>query len=446
MAPTRSDLPEAECASEVRRALAAARKRYVERHPRSLAAHRRATHHMPGGNTRSVLHVDPFPLFFERGDGATLTDVDGHLLDDLLGDYTSSLYGHSHPRILAALHDAARDGVGLGGNHRYEADLAALLVERFPAIDLVRFTPSGTEANLMALAAARVATGRDRVMVFSGAYHGGVLAFARPGRVNVPFDTVVGSYNDMDGTRSLIQRNGAELAAVIVEPMLQSGGCIPAMPGFLELLRSETEKVGALLIFDEVVTSRLHPRAVHGAMNLKPDLVTLGKYIGGGLPFGAFGGDASIMAFFDPRVPGFAPHAGTFNNNVLTMRVALAGLSAVYTPEAAAVLNARGEELRASLNALARDHQATLQFTGLGSIMGAHMTTRPIASPEDAAAGCPELRELLFFHLLEHNIYIAKRGMIALSLPTSDDQIVRLRAAVAGFLDRYRLLLTPANR
>ena len=181
-------------------------------------------------------------------------------------------------------------------------------------------------------------------------------------------------YNDVQGTSDALRQQGPDLAAVIVEPMLQSGGCIPATPDFLRMLRAETEAAGVLLIFDEVVTSRLHPGGIHGALGLRPDLVTLGKYLGGGFAFGAFGGDRRIMARFDPRAPDHAAHAGTFNNNPLTLQVAFAALSELYPPAVATALNVRGDGLRESLNALARTRQVPLQFTGLGSVTNAHMT------------------------------------------------------------------------
>ena len=430
----------------VEEALLHAMRRYADANPQSLAAHREAAAHMPGGNTRSVLYFAPFPLCFERGEGATLTDVDGHRYDDFLFEYTAAIYGHSHPDILAALHRAASEGVGLGGHNRHEAKLAALLVSRFPAIELVRFTNSGTEANLMALTAARAATGRNRVLVFQGGYHGGVLTFARVNRVNAPYDTILATYNALDETRALIRQNREDLAAILVEPMLQSGGCIPATPEWLAMLREESSAAGALLIFDEVVTSRLHPGGMHGALGIIPDLVTLGKYIGGGLSFGAFGGARAVMNMFDPRDAGFVPHAGTLNNNTLTMAVAHAGLAQIYTPEAARTQHALGATLREDLHAMAAAAKARLQFTGTGSIMGAHMTGAAIACPADAAAGDIALRDLMFFHLLERGSYIARRGMICLSLATDPTQIIRLKEGIADFIETYRPLLSQDTR
>ena len=432
--------------SAIRSALEAAKQRYALANPQSLAAHHEATSYLPGGNTRSVLHYGPFPLLFHSGEGAVLTDADGHRYDDFLGEFTAGLYGHSHPVILEAIENAMAQGLGFGGTNIYEVKLAALLGERFPAVDLVRFTNSGTEANLMALAAARVITGRDKILVFSGSYHGGVLAFRYQMRANAPFDVIRAPYNDIDETRAILRRHSSELAAVIVEPMLQSAGCIPAAPQFLDMLRSETAAISALLIFDEVVTSRLHPTGMHGALGIKPDLVTLGKYIGGGLSFGAFGGAQSVMERFDPRQPDAIVHSGTFNNNTLSMAVAHAGLSLAYPPATATALNARGEELRTRLNLMSGAAGAQLQFTGIGSIMCAHMMLGPIFSAEDAAHGNADLKDLLFFHLLESGIYLAKRGMLSLSLATTEQQINRLEDAIRRFLEIYRPLLAAPAR
>ena len=284
--------------------------------------------------------------------GAGCGTLDGHAYIDFLGEFTAGIYGHSHPAIRAAIVGALDRGLNLAGHTAMEAELARLVCDRFPSVELVRFTNSGTEANLMAIALAIAATGRRKIMVFSGAYHGGLLTF--PGGrspVNVPHDFVVAPYNDADGAVRLITD---ELAAILVEPMMGSAGCIPGDPAFLAALREGASRVGALLIFDEVMTSRLAPGGRQQSLGIAPDLTTLGKYVGGGMSFGAFGGRRDLMARFDPRAPNALPHAGTFNNNVLTMAAGVAGLTEAYTPEAAIALNARGDALRERLNALCR--------------------------------------------------------------------------------------------
>ncbi len=317
---------------------------FVARNPASHAAHTRAAAVLPGGNTRSVLHYDPFPLAMVRGEGCRLWDADGHEYVDFLGEYTAGIYGHSDPRIAAAIHGAVAGGLNFGSTTLREAELAELIQARFPSMELMRFANSGTEANLMALALATTHTGRATVMVFEGGYHGGVLTFPPGGSpVNVPHPYVMARFNDLDGTRALIRTHAGDLAAVLIEPMMGGGGCIAGDPDFLRMLREETTLAGALLIFDEVMTSRLSGggglQAAHG---ITPDLTTMGKYIGGGMSAGAFGGRGAIMARFDPRRADALPHAGTFNNNALTMAAGTVGLRDIFTPEAADALNARG--------------------------------------------------------------------------------------------------------
>ncbi len=281
-------------------------------------------------------------------------------------------------------------------------------------MELVRFTNSGTEANLMALALALHHTGRREVLVFKGGYHGGVLAFGagEPSPVSVPHAWVLGDFDDVEGTRALIRSHS--LGAILVEPMLGSGGCRPASDAFLELLRSEASASGAVLIFDEVMTSRL-PRPV-----VVPDLMTVGKYLAGGMSFGAFGGARELMALYDPTTPGALFHAGTFNNNVVSMSAGIAGLSQVLTTEALDELNARGERLRAALAAAGAPYGVTV--TGRGSLMTIHPPTE-------------ELKRTLFFGFLDAGFWLASRLMIALSLPITDADCDALVAAFTAILE-----------
>ena len=261
-------------------------------------------------------------------------------------NFTAGLYGHSNPVIRAAIDRALDDGISLSGHNLLESRLADLIRERIRSIASLRFTNSGTEANLMALAAAKAFTGRSKVIVFVGGYHGGVLTFGSgPAKVNVPHDYLYATYNDAAAVDALFDAHGTEIAAVLVEPMQGSSGCIVGEPAFLQRLRERSAAAGALLIFDEVMTSRLAPGGRQSQLGITPDLTTLGKYIGGGMSFGAFGGRRDVMAQFDPRTPGALTHAGTFNNNVLTMSAGAAGLGSVYTDEAALTLNARGDAI-----------------------------------------------------------------------------------------------------
>ena len=424
--------------ADIDAALNEAKETYVISAPFSMARYVEATTVMPGGNTRTVLHYAPFPLAMVRAQGCRVWDADGREYIDFLGEYTAGLYGHSHPAIRAAVDRALDNGISFGASNMTEARFAKAVCDRF-GLERVRFTNSGTEANLLAMSLGRIFTRRKKVLVFNGGYHGAVFGFAGGGSpINVPFEYVVASYNDIEGTRALISE---DLALVILEPMIGSGGCIPASGEFLRMLRAETQRVGALLVLDEVMTSRLAPGGLQSVHGVKPDLTTLGKYIGGGMSFGAFGGQGEIMDLFDPRRANALPHAGTFNNNVLTMSAGLVGLTDVYTPDAAHALNARGEALRGRLNALCQAVDAPLQFTGMGSMLAVHTMRGPIRCPEDAAKANAKLKELFFFDMLARGIWLARRGMMTVSLPIGDSECDALVAAVEEFLSVRRSLL-----
>ena len=360
---------------------------------------------------------------------------------DFVGEYSAGLYGHSHPRILAAVQEALAVGLNMGAQHEREVAFAEAVTQRF-SLDQVRFTNSGTEANMMALAAARNYTQKPAIMPMHGGYHGGTLYFSHGASpVNAPFECVMGHFNDVAKTRELIEENAQKLAAVILEPMLGGGGCIAATHDFLAMLRQVCSAQGIVLIFDEVMTSRLHPGGLAAKTGVTPDMKTLGKYIGGGMSFGAFGGRADIMAQFDPSQPNALPHAGTFNNNTLTMTAGLAGISEIFTPEVCCDLNDRGEALKTRLNNMFMDYQAPLQVTGVGSLMTLHPLSGEIHSADDAAKADMRLKRLIYFHLLEDGIYMAERGFMALSLMLEDAEFAALEVSLKKFVERYRGLL-----
>jgi len=428
--------------SDLASALAEVEAHYKARHPKSAARQAEAAQHMPGGNTRTVLYYSPFPLTWASGHGNRLTDIDGRDYLDLLGEFSAGLYGHSNAIVQTAIKKAVDDGTVLGGPNQYEARLAAAIRARFPSIELVRFTNSGTEANLMALSAVRaLAPDRPRTMVFEGGYHGGVFYFRHGGSpLNLPLPWLMAEYNEVESTRALIRRHARHLAAVLVEPM-QGSGCIPGTPEFLGMLREECSAQGITLIFDEVMTSRLSPSGLQGRLGIRPDLTTFGKYLGGGASFGAFGGRRSIMERFDPARPDSFGHAGTFNNNVLSMAGGVAGLTQVFTPSEAVRLNALGDKLRDRLNAVAAERKAPFQATGVGSLIGLHFVRGRIvkpsdAEPKDADAERAQLDVEKLFHLemLDRGYYFARRGYIALSLPTTEADCDGFVAAVDDFL------------
>lgn len=433
--------------ADLANALANAEKRYRARHPNSASRHAYAAAHMPGGNTRTVLHYSPFPLTWAGGKGNRLTDVDGLEYLDLLGEYSAGLYGHSDPIVHAAVRAALDAGLALGGPNLYEARLAEAIRARFASMDLVRFTNSGTEANLLALSTARaLRPGRPRVMAFDGAYHGGVFQFRHGGsQLNVPFDWLIGEYNEIEATRALLRAHARTLGAVIVEPML-GGRCIAGTAEFLTMLRAECSAHDIILVFDEVMTSRLGPAGVQGLLGIAPDLTTLGKYLGGGAPFGAFGGRRAIMERFDPARPDSLNHAGTFNNNVLSMAAGLAGLTQVFTPAAANRINALGDRLRDRLNHMAHARAARFEATGRGSLVGLRFGNGPADRAQSRASGDEsdaqrQLEALFHLDMLERGYYFGRRGYVALSLPTTEADCDGFSDAVDDFLWTHRTLI-----
>ncbi|KAF2721560.1 class III aminotransferase [Polychaeton citri CBS 116435] len=430
----------------LRHAHAAAFEAFADGNAKSKAIYDRATESLPGGNTRTVLFYEPFPISIASARGSKMTSVDGKEYVDFLGEYTAGLYGHSEPVILEAITQALSRGLSFGSHNADEAELAALVRERFPSIDLLRFTNSGTEANLMAIALAKIFTKKSKVLVFSGGYHGGVFLFKEgySSPLNAPHEYLIAKYNDVESVEELVSKaeNANDLAAIVVEPMIGSSGAIPGDHAFLAGLRQVASKHGAVLIFDEVMTSRLYRgRGVQGELpdEAQPDLTTLGKWIGGGMSFGCFGGKREIMELFDPRNPGALAHAGTFNNNVLTMAAGRAGLEKIFTPDRAGELHEKGEQLRKRLQAVSEG--SLLKVTGCGSLMNLHFTTTPVDAikrPQDVVGGNTMLGDLLHLFLLEKGYYVARRGFIALSLAISDQDIHGFVDAVKSFIHHHQ--------
>jgi glutamate-1-semialdehyde 2,1-aminomutase len=413
------------------------RRRYAAANPTSAGWAHRANEVLPGGNTRTVLHFEPFPFRVASAERQYLVDVDGHRYVDLLGNYTAGLLGHSPEPVRAAAHAAIDRGWALGAVHPDEVLLAEAIVERFPSIEQVRFTNSGTEANLMALALATHHTGRRKVIVLAGGYHGGVLTFGggSSSPVNVPHDWVVSTYNDLDALAAVFAEHGADIAAVLVEPLQGSAGCIPASAEFLGSLRAHCDASGSLLVFDEVMTSRLSTGGAQQLLGVLPDVTTLGKYLAGGFTFGAFGGRRELMAAFDATTGGSLGHAGTFNNNVVSMAAGVATLTEVLTGDVLAATNARGDRLRDGLNAAFADSGLPMCATGAGSLMTVHGTGGPVRSVDDLRTSDDRWKELWFFAALEAGFYVARRGFIALSIEVTDADVDAFLAFVTGWAD-----------
>jgi glutamate-1-semialdehyde 2,1-aminomutase len=380
-----------------------------------------------------VLHTEPFGLRIAGAEGAVLTTVDGHRVVDLLGDYSAGLLGRRR-EVADAVRAVLDRGWGYGAMSEPETEFARALVERFASVDQVRFTNSGTEADLLAVLTARHVTGRDRVVVFEGGYHGGPMTFL-PGSapLRVPFAFTVLPYNDTAAVEAEFSRHGEQIACVLVEPMLGAGGCIPASHDFLAALRALTRAHGALLVMDEVMTSRLAVGGAQAVYDIRADLTVLGKYFGGGLSFGAFGGSRDVMAAFDPTRGGLT-HGGTFNNNAFTMAAGTA-VVALLDADTLAGLNGRGDRLRDRLS----QALAPVRFcvTGVGSMMTIHPRPGPVVRWSDVAGVDHRWRRLLFHELLARGYYIAERGYLALSLAVTDADLDAFVETVGAFAEKY---------
>jgi glutamate-1-semialdehyde 2,1-aminomutase len=382
-----------------------------------------------------------------RGEGAEVTDLDGHRYVDFVGEYSAGLFGHSNEIIKSAVQKAMNEGFVMGAPTNLERELAGLLCERFPAVDKIRFCNSGTEANLMALITSRIMTGREKVLAFYDAYHGGVIKFlGGPSAFNVPFDFVLADFNDTEGTSEMISQVGDELAAVIVEPVLGAGGNILADQAFLEMLSRKTKDVGALLIFDEVKTARLGEAGIQGMTGVQPDMTTLGKFIAGGLPTGAFGGSAEIMDRFNPKLKDALVHPGTFNNNVCSMAAGCAAMGQIYTPQRAADFFDWSEAFRLSLNEMFAAKDVPMYANGLGSMIAIHFSREVTRTPSDITTGCRALRPLLHMEMLLEGVSICARGDLFLSLPMDASHLSRARDALEKFIDRHKALIEQVLR
>lgn len=433
---------------------------YEAKTPRSKALHARALKVMPGGNSRTTTFFDPYPFYAARGEGARIWDVDGVERLDFNGNYTSLILGHASPEVVKAIQEAAALGASFPAPTEHEIRLAEILTQRIPSMESVRFANSGTEATLNAVRVARAFTGRQKIAKFEGAYHGTHdwvmvsvtpdLALAgsrkRPkpvaGSAGVPpavlKHVVVLPWNDPDACEKILAREGDSLATLLVDPLLGIGGVLPPAGGFLERLRAVTERTGTLLIFDEVISFRVAPGGAQERFGVRPDLTTLGKIIGGGLPVGAFGGRADVMAAFDPRQGrGRISHGGTFNANPLTMAAGVATLEAL-TPERYRQLDALGERLRSGVTTLLRRLKRPGQVSGMGSLFCLHWTKKKLSDYRSSRPADPGEPLRVFMGLLNQGVLLTQRGLGCCSAAMTEADADRFVAALERVLESDR--------
>lgn len=431
---------------------------YPDSSVRSKALHDRAKKSLPGGNTRTTVYMKPFPIYASHGEGCRVWDVDGVSRIDCINNFTSLIHGHAHPALNEAATKQLALGSAFGMPTESEIDLAELLASRLPSVDQVRFANSGTEAVMMALKAARAFTGRPKIAKCEGAYHGSYdyaevsldptpeawgrnapvsVAYAKGTPENVLADVVSIPFNDIDAAVSLIREHGPSLACVLVDPMPNRAGLAPADKAYLQALREVTREVGALLVFDEVITFRLGYHGAQGIWGIDPDLTTLGKIIGGGFPVGAIGGRADVMAVFDPSAGKPAlPHGGTFSANPVTMRAGLAAME-LLDEAAFARLDAMGEAVRSGINEAFRRQNIPGGAVGLGSLLKIHFTDKAVRDYRSAYMGEAESRRLAAFNLnlLNHGVLAASYGLMALSTPMTDADVQEIVSAVSNSLE-----------
>jgi glutamate-1-semialdehyde 2,1-aminomutase len=413
---------------------------YRTANQKSLAQFISAGRYLPGGNTRSALHYDPFPVVLDHAEHNCVHDIDGHRYIDFMNDLTAGFYGHSHPAIMETIRSTLASGISFGGPSVHEGHLAEAICRRFPSIERVRFCNSGTEANLVALQVARAVTGRSKILAFEGGYHGSVLSFL-PGSTALNVDGIVlARFNHAVSAKVAASAIGGDLAAIIVEPMIGSGGTILADRDFVLALRELATEHGALLVFDEVQTARLAYGGLQQVFGVRPDLTTLGKFVGGGLAFGAFGGRADIVDRLDPGRSDRIAHGGTFNNNVITMAAGAAGLQRVATSEVIDEANRRADRLRSKLQTVAKSNGVPLHAAGYGSIISMQFQVTEPKRPDEIKTA-PLLRKLMHLELLLAGFYVPRRGTLNLSVAITDADCDAFAEAMGTIFDRHRHLL-----
>jgi len=393
-------------------------------HAKSIAAFERATQVTPGGvnsPVRAFRSVGGQPVFIASGAGAHVRDIDGNEYLDYVLSWGPLILGHAYPAVVEAVSRAAANGASFGAPTEAETELAEMLIGLVPGAEMVRLVSSGTEATMTALRLARAATGRDRIVKFSGCYHGhadmllvqagsGVATLGLPDSPGVPAgataNTLVATYNDLASVEELFARFGREIAAIIVEPVAGNMGLVPPVPGFLDGLRDITTRHGALLIFDEVLCGfRAGPRGAAALYGIEPDLVTLGKVIGGGLPLAAYAGKREIMQQVAPAGPMY--QAGTLSGNPLAVAAGIETLRAIGEPGVFEALEQATARLIAGFAEAASDAGIPVQTARVGSLFGMFFADRPVHSWDDAATADTDRFGRWFQAMLAQGIYLA---------------------------------------
>ncbi len=423
---------------------------------RSQELFEQALYHIPGGvnsPVRAFRGVGGDPVFVERASGAYFYDPDGNRYIDYVGSWGPMILGHAHPAVISTVQKTVQNGLSFGAPTAIETEMADKVCELVPSMDMVRMVSSGTEATMSAIRLARGYTGRDKIVKFEGCYHGhsdsllvkagsGALTLGEPSSPGVPASlaehTLTLDYNNLEQVQELFSKIGEQIACIIVEPVAGNMNCIPPVAGFLEGLREACDQYGSVLIFDEVMTGfRVSLGGAQGYYGITPDLTTLGKIIGGGMPVGAFGGKREIMERIAPLGPVY--QAGTLSGNPVAMAAGLQTLELITTPGFYDVLSAITEKLASGLVAQAEKAGVPLTYNQIGGMFGIFFTDAPAVENFAQATACNQDAFKQFFHtMLDHGIYMAPSSYEAgfLSAAHSDDDITAtLEAAEIAFAE-----------
>ncbi len=423
---------------------------------RSQELFEQALYHIPGGvnsPVRAFRGVGGDPVFVERASGAYFYDPDGNRYIDYVGSWGPMILGHAHPAVISTVQKTVQNGLSFGAPTAIETEMADKVCELVPSMDMVRMVSSGTEATMSAIRLARGYTGRDKIVKFEGCYHGhsdsllvkagsGALTLGEPSSPGVPASlaehTLTLDYNNLEQVQELFSKIGEQIACIIVEPVAGNMNCIPPVAGFLEGLREACDQYGSVLIFDEVMTGfRVSLGGAQGYYGITPDLTTLGKIIGGGMPVGAFGGKREIMEKIAPLGPVY--QAGTLSGNPVAMAAGLQTLELITTPGFYDVLSAITEKLASGLAAQAEKAGVPLTYNQIGGMFGIFFTDAPAVENFAQATACNQDAFKQFFHtMLDHGIYMAPSSYEAgfLSAAHSDDDITAtLEAAEIAFAE-----------
>lgn len=423
---------------------------FLAKTTKSGEIHEAAVKVLPGGETRTVAYMDPYPLCIDRAQGVFLWDADGNQYRDFLNNHTSMIHGHAHPYIEQKIIEALRKGTGLPAVLEEQIALASCLCGRVPSVEQVRFCNSGTEATMYAARTARAIMGRNKIIKMDGGYHGttDLMEFnTKPPKVKsgtyhkVPVpdskgippkvgeDLLFAPFNDLDEMESILSAHASETACILVEPIMGAAGFIKPKEGYLKGLRELADKYGVLLVFDEVQSLRLSTGGMQKREDVVPDLTAMAKIIGGGLPVGALGGKKEYMKVFDSSKGPELVQSGTFNGNRAVMA---GGLAAMELLDEAAVteVNRKGDVLGEMVQKSIDKYRIPVSITQLGSFMHIHFTEKAPTNYQEALTSCPHLQLLFHMELLLRGIFAAPRGTWALSTVMTDEDIRIAAAAI----------------